>query len=54
MEHAETAGERHPARERRPWSAPAIEWEEDFLPYAFSSCGKMPGQGGACTAHRSS
>ena len=43
-----------PPEERRRWTPPAIEWEEDFLPYAFSTCGKMPGQGGPCTTHRSS
>ena len=39
---------------RRPWEPPAIAWEEDFEPYVFSTCGKMPGQGGPCRAHRSS
>jgi hypothetical protein len=33
---------------RRPYQRPAVQWEEDFTPYAFSTCGKMPGQGGAC------
>ena len=40
---------------RRTWEAPGIAWEEDFTPYAFSTCSKMPGQGGACnTGMRSS
>lgn len=39
---------------RRPYERPAVQWEEDFTPYAFSTCGKMPGQGGACAAHMSS
>ena len=45
-----------PARDgaRRPYERPAFAWEEDFEPYVFSTCGKMPAQGGACNAHRSS
>jgi hypothetical protein len=39
---------------RRAWEPPAIAWEEDFTPYAFSTCGKMMGQGGACTFNRNS
>lgn len=39
---------------RRPYTRPEFTWEEDFEPYVFSTCGKMPAQGGACTAHRSS
>jgi hypothetical protein len=39
---------------RRPYAPPAVSWEEDFMPYAFSTCGKMAGQGGACNAHRNS
>ena len=39
---------------RRAWEPPAIAWEEDFTPYAFSSCGKMMGQGGVCIFVRSS
>lgn len=39
---------------RRPYSRPEFTWEEDFEPYVFSTCGKMPGQGGVCNAHRSS
>lgn len=30
---------------RRPYERPRIRWEEDFLPYAYSSCGKMSGGG---------
>jgi hypothetical protein len=41
-------------RPRRPYERPAVQWEEDFTPYAFSTCGKMPGQGGACATHMSS
>jgi hypothetical protein len=39
---------------RRAYERPAIAWQEDFEPYVFSTCGKMPGQGGACRVHRSS
>lgn len=39
-------------RVRRPYERPAIRWEEDFDPYAFSSCGKMAG--GGCSLHMSS
>ena len=39
---------------RRAWEAPGIAWEEDFTPYAFSMCGKMSGQGGACATSQSS
>jgi hypothetical protein len=41
-------------RSRRPYERPAIAWEEDFTPYAFSGCGKMPAQGGACMANMNS
>ena len=41
-------------RTRRPYERPAVQWEEDFLPYAFSTCGKMAGQGGACVANKKS
>ena len=37
-------------RPRRPYERPAIAWEEDFAPYAFSGCGKMAAQGGPCMA----
>ena len=37
---------------RRPYERPVIAWEEDFAPYAFSGCGKMAGQGGACMANK--
>lgn len=36
------------------YERPVIAWEEDFLPYVFSACGKMPSQGGKCTNKRSS
>ena len=39
---------------RRAYEPPAIAWEEDFTPYAFSACGKMATQGGACVASRMS
>ena len=39
---------------RRAYEPPAIAWEEDFTPYAYASCGKMMGQGGACTTNKSS
>ncbi len=41
-------------RTRRAYERPVIAWEEDFEPYVFSTCGKMPGQGPACAASRSS
>ncbi len=41
-------------RARRPYQRPAVQWEEDFTPYAFSTCGKMAGQGGACAMSRKS
>lgn len=40
-------------RARRPYEPPAVSWEEDFLPYVYSTCNKMPGQAG-CGAHSSS
>jgi len=47
---SEQAGE--PAR--RAYEPPRITWEEDFQPYAFSTCGKMAGQGFICNLHRNS
>lgn len=41
-------------RERRLYELPGIHWEEEFLPYVFSTCGKMPGQGGACVGSKKS
>lgn len=41
-------------RTRRPYEQPAVQWEEDFEPYIFSTCGKMPAQGGACRANQNS
>jgi hypothetical protein len=54
----DTRGER-PAEQtdecpRRSYERPAILWEEDFAPYAFSGCGKMPSQGGVCMTMSSS
>lgn len=37
-------------RMRQPYERPALLWEEEFEPYVFSTCGKMPGQGGPCLA----
>ncbi len=45
--------ERSHENARRPYERPAVAWEEDFTPYAFSSCGKHSGTA-ACTLHRSS
>ena len=39
---------------RRAYEPPAIAWEEDFTPYAFAVCGKMPGQTGACATMKRS
>jgi hypothetical protein len=39
---------------RRAWEPPAIAWEEDFMPYAFSLCGKMMGQGAVCNSNKNS
>ena len=33
---------------RRPYERPGIHWEEDFLPYVYSTCMKLPSQGGGC------
>ncbi len=41
-------------RGRRPYERPALHWEEDFEPYVYSACGKMPGAGGQCNAHKNS
>lgn len=43
--------EREGGRARRSYEQPAVQWEEDFEPYIFSTCGKMPAQGGACRGH---
>ena len=40
--------------ERSRYERPAIAWEEDFLPYVFSACGKMPTQGGKCSTNKNS
>ena len=39
---------------RRAYEPPAIAWEEDFTPYAFSACGKMQSQGVVCNNSRMS
>ena len=39
---------------RRSYEPPAIAWEEDFTPYAFSQCGKMQGQTGPCVGNKKS
>ena len=41
-------------RARRPYERPAVHWEEDFEPYVYSGCGKMPGGGQACGVHANS
>ncbi len=46
--------EKHREERRRPYERPAVSWEEDFEPYVFSACGKMPGQGGACALNKKS
>ena len=38
---------------RRPYEPPALAWEEDFLPYVYSTCNKMPGQPGCGGTKRS-
>lgn len=39
---------------KRPYERPALVWEADFEPYVFSTCGKMPAQGGACSVSKRS
>ena len=39
---------------RRPYDRPTIHWEEDFEPYQYTGCGKMPAGGGACNTMSSS
>ena len=41
-------------RGRRPYDRPAIHWEEDFEPYEYGGCGKMPAQSPSCNAMSSS
>ena len=41
-------------RGRRPYERPVVLWEEDFLPYVYSACGKMPGGGAGCNANKKS
>jgi hypothetical protein len=53
-EQRSEASERAEPGGRRAYERPAIAWEEDFEPYVFSTCGKMPGQGGSCRLHQSS
>jgi hypothetical protein len=50
----ETSAEHPRLAAKRPYERPAFAWEEDFEPYVFSTCGKMPGQGGACSLSRRS
>lgn len=47
---AEKVGQPEPKdqRDRRPYERPEVHWEEDFEPYVYSACGKMPGGGAAC------
>lgn len=41
-------------RARRPYEHPAVRWEEEFEPYVYAGCGKMPGGAGPCNAMASS
>lgn len=41
-------------RARRPYERPAVHWEEDFEPYVYSMCGKLPGMGAGCNVNGSS
>lgn len=50
VRHAQPRGE----RTRQPYERPAVNWEEDFEPYAYAGCGKMAGSGGACNTMSSS
>jgi hypothetical protein len=50
----ESRTQQSPQAGKRPYERPAFAWEEDFEPYVFSTCGKMPGQGGACALSRRS
>jgi len=50
VRHAQPQGE----RARRPYERPAVHWEEDFEPYVYAGCGKMPSGGGACNTMSSS
>jgi hypothetical protein len=55
MENEKARELKRPGEEaRRPYARPSVTWEEDFEPYVFSTCGKMSGQGGACSFRRSS
>lgn len=36
---------------RRPYERPCVEWEEDFEPYVYKTCGKMPGGGPGCNTN---
>jgi hypothetical protein len=51
---SDEARQEHARDARRPYERPAFAWEEDFEPYVFSMCGKMPTQGGACSFSRRS
>ncbi len=39
---------------RRSYERPAVSWEEDFEPYIFSACGKLPSGGAPCRANKNS
>ncbi len=41
-------------RARKPYEQPAVNWEEDFEPYIFSACSKLPSGGAACRANKNS
>ena len=46
--------ERAVDRVRRPYERPAVHWEENFEPYVYSTCAKMPGQGQPCVGNKNS
>ena len=39
---------------RKPYARPAVHWEENFEPYVYSTCAKMPGQGQPCASNKNS
>ena len=46
-----SGSDRQGERARRPYERPCVSWEEDFEPYVYRTCGKMPGGSGACVAN---
>jgi len=49
-----SGSDRQGERARRPYERPGVSWEEDFEPYVYKTCGKMPGGGGGCAPNPSS